>query len=96
MSGWDRRCFRAALRQQTEDALTLARLAATAYGSTLRDCAEGWHVSAEWFYGLILEQIADLTDEEADLLEPKVTELEKALCRQWPVWMGQDFRPGRW
>ncbi len=75
-----------ALRQQTEDGLTLARLAATAYRSTLQDCAVLWHVAAERCYGLTLREIARLTDEEADLVEPKVTELEEELCRLWPLW----------
>jgi len=92
MSGWDRCCLLAALRQQIEDALTLARLAAAAYRSTLRDCASSWHSAAERYYELILAEIAGLTDEEADLLEPEVTELEEELCRLWPVWMDQTFR----
>jgi len=69
MSAFDRRYFLVALRQQIEDALTLPRLAAAAYRSSVRRCAAWWHVAAERSYELILREIARLTGEESDHVE---------------------------
>jgi hypothetical protein len=82
---WDL-CFRARI------ALSQAEAAECAYNEGQRQWALLFHRAAESSHHMILRAVADLTDEQADLLEPTITVLENQLRRLWPNWNdGMDF-----
>ena len=58
-----------AVQMQINEALALARLAAAAYRGCMLGAAS-LQAAAERAYVLALAEICNLTDEEADLLEP--------------------------
>ena len=74
------------LSRQTEHALVLAMAAEEAYSIGSQVWAGSLHVVAERSYGVILAGIVDLTNDEADQLEPGVTRLEYYLRRLSPLW----------
>ena len=78
-------CCAAVLRQQADHALVFAELAEAAYDSGSRTWAGLLHAAAERFHCVILAGIANLSDEEADALEPAVTRLENRLSSMWPL-----------
>lgn len=70
---------RTALAQQLQHALVLAVWAEAAYHYGARVWAGTLAVAAERAYSEIFDPIAALTEEEAELLEPAVTRVEKKL-----------------
>jgi hypothetical protein len=73
------------VQRQAEDALDLARLATKYNRQGLRVVAARLYAAAEESHYRILVAICDLTDTEADFVEPLVTNLEGELYRltQW-------------
>lgn len=73
------------VQQQAKDALSLARLAVKRYEEGSGLVAARLQAAAERSHSLILAAIRDLTDGDADLAEPTITDLEGELYRlaQW-------------
>jgi hypothetical protein len=67
------------LRKQIAEAEALARTAAFDYETTNETRAAELQLAAERAWATILKAIVDLTEEEADLVEPILTELEEQL-----------------
>ena len=72
--------LRLAIQQQTEEALNLVRLASEAHRNGLPSF-EPLYAECQRSHEVILAGICTLTDEEADLIEPKFTEFEQELDR---------------
>ena len=75
-------CSARTVQQQTKDGHNLVRLAAAAHRDALPGlpelCAE-----AERFYVIVLANISQMTDEEADLIQPIFMEFDalfRAVC----------------
>jgi hypothetical protein len=66
------------IQRQIEEALLLVNVANKQHRAGLLDFEEIFG-EAEEFYAIILAAICRLTDEEADAIEPKFTELELEL-----------------
>jgi hypothetical protein len=77
----DRDCSESGIHREAEEALRLARRATDAYRHGLSHRAACFRAAAEQLHTSILAAICHLTDEEADRIEPKVTELERELSR---------------
>lgn len=69
----------ASVRKQTAEAKTLAGVAATEYTAGNKARAAEFHLSAERACAEILTAIVDLTEGEADMVEPVFTALEEQL-----------------
>jgi hypothetical protein len=77
---WDTPCSPLAVQRKLEVALGLAKLATKSYQNGLHAYAGLLNAAAERSYRSILAAICELSDEEADLIEPMLTDLEAELC----------------
>jgi hypothetical protein len=77
----NRQCSESGIQQEAEEALRIARRASHAYRQGIFGRAACLHAAAEQLHTSILAAICDLTEGEADRIEPAVTELEKELWR---------------
>lgn len=64
-----------------DEALWVAKYASTLKNDGLLYTAVVIHAAAEHFHELILAVVGHLTEQEADWVEPSVTELEEELAR---------------
>jgi hypothetical protein len=69
------------VRRAAAQALWVAGYAASAYDDGLPYSATAIHAAAGHLLELILAVVSHLTEEEADWVEPSVTELEEELAR---------------
>jgi hypothetical protein len=76
---------RLVVQGQVSDALALAKLAAKRYQEGAELVAGRLHAAAERSHLLILAAVCSLTEADADLIEPTITDLENQLygLAQW-------------